>query len=180
MKLDILKILVMSLLLAFMPTSLRSAAMAAGDDSFTRYDKITCEGTTVSVETTCLEDNGDVFCPYQALTFRNGPEGVNRAFRYTYRKVEGWQEFVAGVVCVTDAGGSGYIVLEKTNYGNCNICEWIDVFTKTGKYVGSSTGMYATDFKRQRLSKAKEDSIYEALGHSSSIGPDKISITRCK
>jgi len=87
---------------------------------------------------------------------------------------------VAEISCITDSKGGTYIVLGKTNYGNCKACEWVDVFTDTGLYVGSSDGMYATDFKRQRLSNVTENSICNASGQDDSNSSSKISITRSR
>ena len=47
-----------------------------------------------------------------------------------------------------------YFELTSSNLGSCHVCEWVDVFTERGEYVGSTQGRVeytSFHFKKIRL-----------------------------
>ena len=126
-------------------------------DHFTRSDSIECAGNSIAITTSCQKsDRYGVFCNKQEINFKDGKSKNEKIITINHSIEDGYQSFINKAVCV---GGEKkrFIILENTNFGNCQICEWTDVFLPSGVYLGSQPGMYGTDsFRRKRVPKKLE------------------------
>lgn len=111
---------------------------------------ITCGGGYVIVMSVCgylYEDTARCF--YQDVIFSSGGK-VNNKYSFTYGG-----EFDGQIVSVSCfRRGSDLVVLGSGNYGNCDACEWEDVFSEYGVYIGSTRKKFgASDFHYKAIDR---------------------------
>jgi len=126
---------------------------ASGNKTWSNQLVITCDKHKVTLTTSCLEEQVDGLpvCPVQKIDVE-GP-GTHKSIEYKHTINGGDQEFIAGAECFKK-DDQAYLVLTATNFGNCAGCEWEDVFSPNGTYIGSTSGIYTNSgFRHQSLSQ---------------------------
>src|SRR5450830_921228 len=119
---------------------------------------IDCGATHVELRTFCEDKEEDLpYCPVQQATFSS--PGHSRTVRNAYQFNEGAQQFIVGIACYKDARGQ-VVVMSKTNFANCTICEWSDLYTADGAYLGSTEGLYGNESMRHRRLSASDAARY--------------------
>jgi hypothetical protein len=132
------------------------------ENVFAKKDVLQCADKKIVITTSCLEREANLsYCFNQNISFiKNGKNGElisNSNFNYSFNN--GNQEFISGATCVSD-DNKFYVVLSNTNFSNCKICEWADIFSSDGNYMGSTKGMYSNQsFKRKLISRQLENKI---------------------
>lgn len=117
----------------------RAQPGAAPPAAWSAEQHMQCGASRVSIATHCREVDDDMpYCDSQVLSVTTGAEVRTTAYRLPLRN--GDQPMIVGAACYAK-GKDALLVLERTNFGNCMICEWRDVFSGTGVYLGSGEGM---------------------------------------
>jgi hypothetical protein len=102
-----------------------------------------CAAVKVQVATTCSEiREGVPYCKSQTVKFTQGAKAT--AFDYAYGYNDGSPAFITKVSCFEKEHAT-YVFLDRTNFGNCAECEWEDVFSGAGEYLGSQRGLYQSE-----------------------------------
>ena len=138
-------LLQVSWVLLFFGLSFADAVARPGDlpdagiqSSFSREDVLTCGDTVILARTTCssTSDGAPPRCT-QRLVFR--PEsGAERSVGYVPGLTRhGGEPFLNQLSC-NRVGESFYAIASIGNFSNCANCEWIDVFSRQGRLVGST------------------------------------------
>ena len=144
----------------FMVTSSISYAGSADDFKkglFTRIQHLPCGKTDVVITTSCIyRNNGDdVYCFNQNISFLKRNGDILRNANYNAPFLDENQPFVAGLSCIP-AKGKFYLLAESANFGNCDGCEWNDLFTEEGIYLGSNAlERNASNNFKHRMAPAK-------------------------
>ncbi len=135
------RILAFAVLAFLASTNSRAQEDGARQDSgaFTKRQVLLCSAANVEVITSCVEPRETAFCSSQKVIFGGAPNA--KVIEYTHHRPRyADQSFIASASC-TEIDGKPYIVLGSTNFGNCDDCEWVDVYTIDGRYIGSTKGM---------------------------------------
>lgn len=105
---------------------------------YAKYDSLACGAAHVSVVTLCYGGgNGPVpFCFDQTIDITVPTTHSSHGVHYAHPWRNGEPQAVVDLSCMVD-GGFHYVVAESTNFGNCGSCEWRDVYTLKGDYLGS-------------------------------------------
>lgn len=107
---------------------------------FVTVSNLTCGEKKIVIQTTCIEKEPDLpYCPIQTISFSNSKNSQAVAFKHQFNG--GNQPFIVGAECHV-RGSKVFVLLRNTNFGNCQVCEWTDVFSAEGKYLGSNKGMF--------------------------------------
>lgn len=103
---------------------------------------LNCGSSDILIMTSCIDYAEDMpFCFNQHINIYNKKTSLSSSINYDFIYEGGNQQFIAKVDCkIVD--GNNYFILENTNFGNCDKCEWIDVYLENGKYLGSTQGIY--------------------------------------
>jgi hypothetical protein len=127
-------------------------------DSTTAID---CGVTHVELRTFCEDKEEDLpYCPVQQATFSSA--GHSRTVRNAYQFNEGAQQFIVGIACYKDARGH-VVEMSKSNFASCSICEWSDLYTADGSYLGSTEGLNENESMRHRRLSASDAARYLEL-----------------
>ncbi|MYN40373.1 hypothetical protein GTP55_13405 [Duganella sp. FT109W] len=123
---------------------------------YAKHDAFLCAPAKISIDTQCEEKEQDLpYCHTQSVQF--DAHGTKTAVVYKYQFNRGNQQFITTGECYRK-NDTSYVVLSSTNFGNCSVCEWADVFTPQGKYLGSTAGMFDdANFKHLSGTKAVDD-----------------------
>jgi hypothetical protein len=132
--------------------------------SWVNQESIQCLDTKVTVFTHCSEKLEDLpYCETQKISFVSTT--VNKEVTYRYHFDGGNQPFITGASCYKKDNKT-YIVLDRTNFGNCGDCEWNDMYAETGEYLGSGKGMYQKEliqYGRKKISHKKMTQAAESI-----------------
>lgn len=120
-----------------------SAAKPALSDS--KSAVLQCQDRTIELKADCLRSDDAMggMCTRQSLTFKDGAGRLigQRVFTPQPKAAEDGvvpvEEKVSEVACVATPRGAKYIVARMGNGGNCDRCEWVEVFGWDGSTVGS-------------------------------------------
>jgi len=139
----------------------------AGDvkSSYVNVNTLKCEAFDVVIETYCEVDVDDFpVCGSQRVVFSDGKNKKTSEVIYKYNFDTGIQQLIVEASCNKLANNDLYVVLRSTTFGNCDTCEWIDVFTLKGKYIGSSDGNYdSRSFIHKLLNRKMLDLIFDGF-----------------
>lgn len=111
-----------------------------------KAEHLSCGARVASLEAECFPAMGKILaCTKQSLSFSvpaGGKRLNTRVFKpdtahpaFDYPSVE---EKFGELSCVETAARQEYVVAEMYNGGNCESCEWFDVYTPDGVLVGST------------------------------------------
>jgi hypothetical protein len=139
---------------------------SSSDDAFSKKQSLHCADYTVDVQTWCSGPREEGNCPDQTVHFTGS--GGTRTIRYHHHRERfSDQSFVASINC-SKVDGKFYVLLESTNFGNCNNCEWYEVFSPDGTYIGSTPGMSEDDkITFKPLLRSLEESLERVQEQSS-------------
>jgi hypothetical protein len=138
-----------------------SAAPAWSENMLSQVS-LTCDKHKITLTTSCREEEADglPLCPSQKME-AEGP-GAKKAIEYKHAINGGDQEFITQAECFKK-NDTAYLVLTATNFGNCAGCEWEDVYTPDGTYIGSTSGIYTNaGFRHRSLSQKLRNEIRAA------------------
>ncbi|WP_198119511.1 hypothetical protein [Massilia rhizosphaerae] len=121
-------------------------APAPTTTEYVKHAELDCDNRKIVLDATCsnLYSPELMVCSRQSLTVldnANGEEIGKREFRPS--KHDGdtravVEEKIGALSCTRSTSGERYIVAEMFNGGNCEQCEWNEVYDWQGKLVGSS------------------------------------------
>ena len=125
------------------PVETAPAPVAA---SHVKQATLDCDDRTIVLEASCSALNGPgmLACTSQSLTVKEGPAGTAKGTRqFTPQPaVDGdpplVEEKIAALSCERSSTAARYIVADMFNGGNCEECEWQDVYDWDGKLVASN------------------------------------------
>ena len=101
-----------------------------------------CGPSDININTSCVATNArQSFCFSQTVSFIDRQKSTARTLTYMHS-----QNNPFAATLLTDASCEGdakkrLVVLHAYNGGNCDRCEWIDVFLPDGTYVGSTDNL---------------------------------------
>ena len=157
-----LKPCILSFIAAFAASSFDIHAQT--DSAFSKTDSLTCDGSAVSIQSTCSANtNGNAPHCTQKLTFKT-ETGADRVVNYEPVAMPHRDEpFVSQLSC-NASGSNHYVVAHSGNFANCSTCEWIDVFGLHGDFIGSTSSIgRALKLPRKKLPRRIESSLGEPL-----------------
>ncbi|CDG83225.1 hypothetical protein [Janthinobacterium agaricidamnosum] len=101
-----------------------------------------CLDRKIELQADCLPSKNPLAstCTRQSLTFKDGADRQlgERIFRPAPQQATpAIEEKVSELVCAETPRGDKYIVARMDNGGNCDNCEWLEVFGWDGAPVGS-------------------------------------------
>lgn len=109
---------------------------------FINKNFLRCGGKDVLILTSCVDDEESVsFCFNQHINIYDNKTSLSPSINYNYTFNESHEQFINHASCER-VNGEVYLILRSATFGNCGRCEWIDVYSVNGKYIGSSEGMY--------------------------------------
>jgi len=141
-----------------------SAAASAAPVEHAQHAELVCEDRKIVLDATCSNVYGPTLmaCTRQSLAFLDNASGAETAKR-VFEPVKGdgseppmIEEKVGALICTRTASGERYVVADMFNGGNCEACEWHDVYDWQGKLVG-------TDRDRAKTDKRVEGIVSAAL-----------------
>lgn len=129
---------------------------------FVNQNSIKCGGIDVLILTSCVDhENGLPFCFNQHIVFFDSNKGATSDVNYNHSFDGGNQQFIASIAC-NKFGKDNYLVITNTNFGNCAMCEWLDVYLEDGKYIGSTQGMSdSRNFTHKPIPKKIENFLFQ-------------------
>ena len=147
-------------------------AQAQTSKAFSRTDSLHCDGSTVSIQSTCSAST-DGIAPHctQKLAFKTAA-GADRIVNYEPVAAPHRDEsFVSQLSCGV-SGSKHYVIAHSGNFANCSTCEWIDVFSLHGELIGSTPSIArALKLPPKKLPRQVESSLSEPFQNQSiSIG----------
>ncbi len=139
-----------------------------------------CDQLDVSVESYCQPDeNADGACFLQKVKLHHAGSGKVTEKFYLYENYLKNQSMIVQLACVKGRD-KNKVVLESTNLGNCNGCEWSDYFSDTGSFLGSDRTIFgATNSKPKALPGnffQKHGFVLDDQGHFTEI--EKVWVSR--
>lgn len=110
-----------------------------------RSATLQCADRKIDLEATCLDLNGSrlLACTHQTLTVSDSATGKKlNAREFAPEKAQGSDPAVVAdqfsdISCVTTKSDEKFIVATMGNGGNCEACEWVDVYSWDGALIGS-------------------------------------------
>lgn len=134
------------------PTASAPAAASAFTDH-AKHAELACDDRRIVLDATCNTQYGPelMACTRQSLTFLDNAAGREVGRRdYVPAKGDGGappviEEKVGALTCTQTASGERYVIADMFNGGNCEQCEWHDVYDWQGKLVGSDRDRGKTD-----------------------------------
>ncbi len=106
-----------------------------------RTASLQCEGRKIDLTATCTaeEDSRRLSCTRQVLTITDSATGNKLNTHETVGKGTPAviEETFGEVSCVTTKSNDKFIVATMDNGGNCDTCEWVDVYSWDGALIGS-------------------------------------------
>ncbi len=122
-----------------------------------RTASLQCQDRKIDLTATCTaeEDSRQLLCTRQVLTVTDSATGTKlntREFLPGKGSPALIEETFGEVSCVTTTSNDKFIVATMDNGGNCDACEWVDVYSWDGALIGS-----------ERAGKPKAKGIDEAI-----------------
>ncbi len=113
---------------------------------FHKTASLQCLDRKVELQADCFDgDYMYMFCTSQSLNFTDGATGKkinSHVFKAAQKKANEDYPVVADQVdavnCVKTPANEKYIVTMLSNGGNCEKCEWQEIYSWDGSYVGSN------------------------------------------
>jgi hypothetical protein len=140
------------------PISIAPNSKVQAQPQVVTASNLICADQKIVIQTTCMEKEPDLpYCPVQTVSFSSPKNSKIVAFRHEFNG--GNQPFIVGAECHVK-NSTSFVLLRNTNFGNCQVCEWTDVFSAEGKYLGSNEGMFKGEsFKRHQLNDKETTDI---------------------
>jgi hypothetical protein len=149
-----------------------ASAAASVPVEHAQHAELACDDRKIVLDATCSNVYGPelMACTRQSLTFLDSASGRETGKRdYTVAKGDGdgppmIDEKVGALTCTHTASGERYVVADMFNGGNCEQCEWHEVYDWQGKLVGSDRDRGKTD-KRVADIVSAATAPEQAIGH---------------
>lgn len=127
---------------------------------FANQAVLQCGSHEIATVTSCVEREKDLpYCFNQTIVFIQSNGDVGKSLTFSYSFNDGNQNFIESASCVA-ISNKNYVAIQSTNFGNCKYCEWADIFSEAGNYVGSSdTKNHDKEFSRKKLSPNFEKAV---------------------
>lgn len=119
-------------------------SFAAAAPALAKSETLQCQDRTIVLEASCFEliSPRRLSCASQRLTVSDASGKVLKVREFATMKVQGGASVVpeqfGEIACVATRGGGKFIVADMDNGGNCDDCEWSEVFDWNGAAVGSN------------------------------------------
>ena len=155
------------------PAAPATAPAASAPIDYAKHAVLDCDDRKVVLDATCSNVYGPALmaCSRQSLAFQESTAGREVGKRdFAVVKGDGdmpamVEEKIGALTCTRTPSGERYVVADMFNGGNCEQCEWHDVYDWQGKLVGSDRGK--TD---QRVA----DIVAAAAAPGQAIGHDEL------
>jgi hypothetical protein len=152
-----------------------SAPAASAPVEYAKHAVLDCDDRKIVLDATCSNVYSPVLmaCSRQSLAFQDSAAGREVGKRdFAVVKGDGdtpamVEEKVGALTCTRSASGERYVVADMFNGGNCEQCEWHDVYDWEGKLVGSDRDRGKTD---QRVA----DVVSAATATGQAFGHDEL------
>ena len=157
------------------PAAPAAAPAASAPIDYARHAALDCDDRKIVLDATCSNVYGPelMACTRQSLTFLDSAAG-REAGRRDFAAAQGEgdeppmvEEKVGALTCTRTASGERYVVADMFNGGNCDACEWHDVYDWQGKLVGS-------DRDRAKTDKRVADIVSAAAAAGQAFGRDEL------
>lgn len=128
-------------------------AKAPGSKAWSSQRVLQCDEHKITMTTACMDEQVDglPLCPNQTIAVEGAKSRKSIEYKHVINGAD--QQFVTEAECFKK-DNQVYLVLTATNFGNCAGCEWEDVFSPDGTYLGSTSGIYTNSgFRHQPLSQ---------------------------
>lgn len=130
------------------PAAAQAEAQASLAIPLAKTATLQCEERNINLEAKCLDLYGPhmLACTSQRLTVSDSATGQALKVReFATVKSEGddpalVEEQFGEIACVRTASDEKFIVATMDNGGNCEDCEWVDVYSWDGVLLGSEGG----------------------------------------
>jgi hypothetical protein len=157
------------------PSAPASASAPSTAVEHMQHAELVCDDRKIVLDATCSNVYGPelMACTRQSLTFLDSAAGRETGKRdFAAAKGEGddapmIEEKVGALTCTRTASGERYVVADMFNGGNCEQCEWHDVYDWQGQLVGS-------DRDRAKKDKHVADIVSAAAVAGQAIGRDEL------
>ncbi|MFL6657472.1 MAG: hypothetical protein ACJ8GW_05330 [Massilia sp.] len=149
-----------------------SAVAAAQASLIPKVATVACDEREVVVEASCMDLYGPraLACTRQSLAVRDAATGKQfGVHEFVPKKGEGdepaiVEEKIGSLTCVRTASEKRYIVAHMSNGGNCEQCEWREVYSWDGALLGSTRskkpGVKAVDEALQAIDEKDVDRVF--------------------
>jgi hypothetical protein len=149
---------------------------------YSSVHSLECGGKHIVASTHCVsvEEGPGVFCYTQDISFIDLSSKSSSTLKYDHPWRDGTQNSISDISC-RSARSRKFVLVASTNFGNCRTCEWYDVYTPDGKYVGTNRDAAKDDLKRDNPSRlsAIEEALDRALFRGSNeTDSDSVEISR--
>lgn len=158
-----------------------SASSLAGETTSppSKANALVCGGSEVLIQTACSAslDGAPPHCT-QKLTFKKTDARDGLFINYVPKPVKNRDEpFVYQLSC-NSIKRDFYVVAYSSSFGNCSICEWMDVYTTRGGLMGSTPSVTrALQLPRKKLSRNLER-LLDGSQENKSISIDRVISTK--
>lgn len=156
------------------PAAAAPAPAASAPVDYAKHAVLDCEDRKIVLDATCRNVYGPALlaCSRQSLTFLDGAGREVGKREFAAAKGDGdmpamIEEKVGALTCTRTASGERYVVAAMFNGGNCEQCEWHEVYDWQGKLVGS-------DRDRGKADKRVADAVTAATAPGQSFGHDAL------
>ncbi len=135
---------VLSRMTAALAVSIALPLSVAAAPALARSETLQCQDRKIVLEASCFEliSPRRLSCGSQRLTVSDAGGKALKVREFATAKVQGGVSVVpeqfGEISCVTTRGGGKFIVADMDNGGNCEECEWSEVYDWNGAPVGSS------------------------------------------
>ena len=156
-------------------TAPASAPAASAPVEYAKHAVLDCDDRKIVLDATCSNVYSPVLmaCSRQSLAFQDSAAGREVGKRdFAVVKGDGdtpamVEEKVGALTCTRSASGERHVVADMFNGGNCEQCEWHDVYDWQGKLVGS-------DRDRGKTDKRVADIVSAATAPGQAFGHDEL------
>lgn len=111
------------------------------DTEYTNNTSISCNKTVINVLSDFFNKEDEYpICKKQEIIFNTSKEKLKILYKPSTKNPY-LQPMISNISCIK-MNRNFYILVQNTNYANCKMgCEWIDLYSDTGKYIGSTKGI---------------------------------------
>jgi len=154
---------------------------AATADTITvqRKASLECEDRTIVVEATCsgAQDDAMLMCSKQSLTVADRATGDAKTVRAFAPAPDadkgappGIDEKIGALTCIRAQTDERYILADMYNGGNCDECEWRELYDWDGKLVASDRERRKQHAVLNELIRAQVDKSDRVFGQRDLVG----------
>ncbi len=130
-----------------------SVEAASGDQPYIKSAELLCDGTKVAVTTLCSDDSSLVYpkCQSQSLAFTNLATNkvvTTRSTQAITVKMFGSEmiDGLAGSWACLKGKNNTYLVVRFYNGGNCEECEWLEIYDLDGRNLTPKSRKHRSEF----------------------------------